>query len=328
MRRLRAGAAALFGAVALIAPEARAQTAGPAPELCVIHPGEPVSSQARIMPRLTAGLREQRIELGRDAVLVWLGASFAWDRLPGLAAECVARRARVIAPISPIGVAAVRAATRTIPIVAHDLETDPVAAGIVASLARPGGNLTGVYFDFPDFGAKWLELVAEALPGARRIGLLWDPATGPSRVAEIRTLAAARGFTLIEQEMPDLASLDARFRAFVGADAQAVLLLSSPLIGANPALFAAAAKTHRLPAITMYSQFAEAGGLMAYGPDLQETFHPLGALIGKVLRGADPATLPIDRPSRMRLLVNLTTAKALGITLSPSLLGRADEVIE
>ncbi len=327
MRR-RVAAATLLGVVAMVAGAAHAQTAAAVPEVCVIHPGERVSAQARIMPQLAAGLREKRIELGRDAVLVWLGASFAWDRLPALAADCVARRARVIAPISPIGVAAARAATRTIPIVAHDLETDPVAAGIVAGLARPGGNLTGVYFDFPDFGAKWLELVAEALPGAPRIGLLWDPATGPSRVAEIRSLAAARGVTLIEQEMPDLASVDARFRAFVGADAQAVLLLSSPLIGANPALFAAAAKTHLLPAITMYSQFAEAGGLMAYGPDLQETFHPLGELIGKILRGADPGTLPIDRPSRLRLVVNLTTAKALGVTLSPSLLGRADEVIE
>lgn len=323
---MRAFAGPLLALVA--AAPAHAQTAGPVPELCVIHPGEPLSAQARIVPRLADGLREQRIEIGRDVVVTWLGASFAWDRLPALAAECVARRARVIAPISPIGVAAARTATRTIPIVAHDLETDPVAGGIVAGLARPGGNLTGVYFDFPDFGAKWLELVAEALPGARRIGLLWDPATGPSRVAEIRTMAAARGLSLIEQEMPDLSSLDVRFRTLVGAGAQAVLLLSSPLIGANAALFADAAKTHRLPAITMYAQFAEAGGLMAYGPDLLETFHPLGELIGKVLRGADPGSLPIDRPSRMRLVVNLSTAKALGITLSPSLLARADEVIE
>lgn len=327
MTLLRFATLALLGALSLVAAGAHAQTAA-IPEVCVLHPGDGPAARERLGPNFAAGLRDHRLEAGRDVIVTWHGASYDWARLPALVQACVAANARVIVPISPVVVAAARAATRTIPIVAHDMETDPVEAGLVESLARPGGTLTGIYFDFPEFGAKWLALVTEALPGITRIGLLWDPRTGRARTTEARILATARGLTLVEREMDGLDGLEAQFRGLVEDRVQAVLLLSSPLIGSDPRPFADLALKHRLPAITMFPSFADAGGLMAYGPDLIETYRPLGDLVGKVLRGANPATLPVDRPSRMRLVVNLATAKALGVTLPPAVLARADEVIE
>ncbi len=315
----------LLGIAMLSGAPARAQVA---PEVCLLYPGAPENYEVRIGVALAAGLRDQRFEVGRDVTITVNAASFDWARMPALAADCVARQPRVIAAISPIAVLAAHAATRSIPIVVQDLETDPVAAGLVESLARPGGNLSGFFFDFPDFGAKWLELVGEALPALKRIGVLWDPKTGTVQIAAVRALAASRGLELIEQQVLDLATLEQRFQAFAEARVQAVLILSSPVVGQNSKRFAELALAHRLPTITMFPEYAHAGGLMAYGPDLFAMYRPMGEMIGKVLRGAQPAALPIERPARMILLVNLATARALGVGLPPSLLGRADEVIE
>ena len=318
---------ALAVAAALVPVAARAQ-APAVPEVCMIYPGTPANYAMRIEAALLAGLRDQRFEVGRDVTVTLRAADFDWARMPALAAECVARQPRVIAAISPTAVLAVHAATRSIPIVVQDLETDPVAAGLVVSLRRPGGNLSGFFFDFPDFGAKWLELVGEALPALQRIGVLWDPQTGTVQIAAVRALAAARGLALVEQQILELATLEQRFQALAEARVQAVLLMSSPVVSQNSKRFADLALAHRLPTITMFPEYAKAGGLMAYGPDIFAMYRPMGDMIGKVLRGAQPADLPIERPARMILVVNLATARALGVGLSPALLGRADEVVE
>jgi putative ABC transport system substrate-binding protein len=327
MRR-RATLALLCAAAALASIPARAQSApAPPPEVCLLYAGPPAALPERV-EIFSAGLGDQRLEVGRDVIVVPQAASFELGRLPALAADCVARKVRAIAAVAPAAVEAARAATRTIPIVALDLETDPVAGGVAESLARPGGNVTGIYFDFPEFSAKQLELMAEALPGLKRIGVLWDPSTGTARVGAGRALAAARGFDLVDQQMTDLPGLEARFQVLADAKVQALLIISSPLVPANRKRFADLALAHRLPAITTFPEFAQAGGLMSYGPDALALYRPLGEIVGKILRGANPAELPIDRPSRMSLIINLATARALGVTLPPALLGRADEVIE
>jgi len=318
--------AAVAGA-ALVATGSAAHAQTP-PEICMLYPGSAANYEIRIATPFNAGLRDQRFEIGRDVSLTLRAAGFDWARMPALAGDCVARQPRLIAAISPAAVLAARAATRTIPIVAQDLETDPVAAGLIESLARPGGNLSGFFFDFPDFGAKWLELIGETLPGLQRIGVLWDPQTGAVQIAAVRTLARARGLELVEQQAPDVAGLAARFQAFADARVPAVLMLSSPLIAQNSKHIAELALALRLPTITMFPEYAKAGGLMAYGPDIFAMYRPMGDMVGKVVRGARPADLPIERPSRMSLVVNLATARQLGITLPPALLGRADEVIE
>jgi putative ABC transport system substrate-binding protein len=158
--------------------------------------------------------------------------------------------------------------------------------------------------------------------------VLWDPSTSALQVAAVRALATTRGLDLVEQPMPDMPSLETRFRTHADGGAQAVLVLSSPMVAANAKRFADLALAYRLPAITMFPEFAQAGGLIAYGPDALAMYRPIGATIGKVVHGAKPADMPIDRPSRMSLVVNLATARALGVTVPPALLGRADEVVE
>lgn len=294
----------------------------------MIYPGTEETGRVRVMPGFTDGLRDQQLALERDVALHWQATGFAWERLPALVADCVARKVRAIAAISPRVVAAARAGTATIPIVAQDLETDPVAAGLIESLARPGGNVTGSFFDFPEFSAKWLELIGELVPGIGRIGVLWDPGTGGVQITAVRALAAARGLALVERELPDLTAAEPAFDAFAAARVQAVLMLSSPLIGPNGGVFARAALARRLPTVTMFPEFAEAGGLMAYGPDVVALYRPMGEMVARILKGAKPGELPIERPTRMRLLVNLATARTLGLSVPPALLARADGVIE
>jgi putative ABC transport system substrate-binding protein len=245
-----------------------------------------------------------------------------------LAAELVAAKVDVLAAIAPVSVEAARAATKTIPIVASDLETDPIAAGIAATLARPGGNITGVYFDFPDFSTKWMQLLKEAIPGLAKVIVLRDPANPSPQLKGIETAAGSLGATVEVREIGSLAEFDAAFRGAADQHPDAVLILSSPLFGTNPSRLAEETVKNRLPAITLFPEFARAGGLMAYGVDLLGMFRQSGAIVGKVLSGAKPAELPIERPTKFELVVNAKTAKTLGIELPTSILLRADEVIE
>jgi putative ABC transport system substrate-binding protein len=327
-RLMRRGAAVVLLFAAVLAPlTAGAQTApSKPPEVCLLYPG-PEAALPERTDLVNLGLADARLEVGRDVVLLAHAATFDQRRMQQAAADCVARDVRVIVAVAS-AVAAARSATRTIPIVALDLETDPIAAGLVESLARPGGNVTGIYFDFPDFSAKQLELLGEAVPGLKRVGVLWDPNTNTAQLPAVRALGAARGLELVEQQMTDGSELPARFQAFAEARAQAVLVLSTPLVLINRKQFADLALARRLPAITMFPEFAEAGGLMAYGPKTTVLYRPIGELAGKIVRGAKPADLPVERPARMSLVINLATAKALGMTVPPQLLGRADDVIE
>jgi putative ABC transport system substrate-binding protein len=245
-----------------------------------------------------------------------------------LAQELVAAKVDVLAATAPVSVEAVRAATKTIPIVASDLETDPVAAGIAARLARPGGNITGVYFDFPDFSTKWVQLLKEAIPRLAHVVVLRDPANPSPQLKGIETAAGLLGVKVEVREIASLGEFDTAFRAAAERRPDAVLVLSSPLFGTNPDKLAEQTTKNRLAAITLFPEFARAGGLMAYGVDLLNMFRQSGNMVGKVLNGAKPADLPIERPTKFELVVNIKTAKNLGIELPTSILLLANEVIE
>jgi putative ABC transport system substrate-binding protein len=222
---------------------------------------------------------------------------------------------------------AAHAATHAIPIVALDLETDPVGSGLIASVAHPGGNITG-FLDFPDFTAKWLELLKESNPKLSRVAVLWDPATGQTQMKAVKQAAVSLDIQLEVLEIRTTADFDAAFGSAGRGGAAALLMLSSPLIAPNVQNLASLAARYRLPAITLFPDFARAGGLLAYGPNLLDMYRQVGLIGGKVLKGTSPAELPIERPAKFELVLNLRTAKALTISVPTSVLLRADEVIE
>lgn len=305
---------------------AGAQTVSKRQQVGFLFPGSATAAQARSAAVLdglrTVGYDPDRVEL----VLRMSGGDPA--RIAELVTDLVGRKVDAIIAVSPAMVRAVRAATTTIPIIAHDLETDPVAAGLVESFAKPGGNVTGFFFDFPEFSKKWFELLREVSPAIVTLGVVWDPATGLSQRRAIEEVAGPLGVRLEIQEVASPAELKSRFETVAKHRPDALVILSSPVFGLNLERIAGLALRHRLVAITLFPEFARAGGLMAYGPDLLDTFREVGAMTGKVLRGAKPAELPIQRSTKFQLVVNLQTAKTLNVTVPQSILARADEVIE
>jgi putative ABC transport system substrate-binding protein len=245
-----------------------------------------------------------------------------------MATELIESNVDVLVPLSPAALQAVRSLTSTIPIVAFDYETDPIGSGLVKSLARPGGNVTGVFFDFPEFSKKWLELMKETLPRLARIGVLWDPATGFTQLRAIEAAAAVMSIELETVEVRALAELDGAMVAASRNNVDALVMLSTPLIGGSSKPLADFTLRCRLPAVTLFPDFARSGGLMSYGPNIPDSIRQLARMVAKVLQGTKPADLPIELPTKFELVVNLKTAKALGIEMPTSILLRADEVIE
>jgi len=249
--------------------------------------------------------------------------------LPGLAAELVRRNVDVILVSGPAGIRAARDATTTIPIVALDLESDPIEAGFVRSFARPGGNITGCFLDQPGLTGKWLDLLMEASSGTRSVAVLVDTTTGPWQLAALKASAAKLTVKVQVLGIRSAGDLDHALGATVKGGSRALVQLSSPLFD-SPLSKRIADFTvkHRLPAISMFRRFADVGGLMAYGPNQLENFKRLSVYVDKILRGAKPADLPIEQPMKFELIINLKTARALGLTLPAALLRRADQLIE
>jgi putative ABC transport system substrate-binding protein len=217
-------------------------------------------------------------------------------------------------------------ATQTLPIVAIDLETDPVRSGLAASIRRPGGNITGLFLDQPTLAEKWLELLLEIAPQVKRVILHWDPSSGTDQLDVAKAAATAKGIEAIVLEMGTYRNFDEAF--VVGVMPTGVIQLTSPGFSALAESFAAAAAKHRLPSIMFLKVYAQAGALMSYGPNQEDYFPRAIAVADKILRGEKASEMPIEHPTRLELVVNLKTAKALGITVPPSLLARANEVIE
>jgi putative ABC transport system substrate-binding protein len=297
------------------------------PEVGFLHPGSAAAAALRLAA-VNEGLRSRGFTDGQNVSVLTRFADLDPNKVTAFATELVQRKVSVILAVGPQAVLAARALTTAIPIVAQDLESDPVKSGLVERLSHPGGNVTGMFFDFPDFSTKWLELLRETIPGLSRIGILWDPRTGSVQLEAVTAAARARNLTLEVLKVDGPADMDAAFQAAIDAKAQAVLALSSPIFGTIPRQVAEAALHHRMPTITLFPEYADAGGLMAYGTSLPDLFRQAGEMVGKVLAGTMPADLPVERPSRFELVVNLKTAAALGIAIPQVVQLRADRLIE
>jgi putative ABC transport system substrate-binding protein len=241
--------------------------------------------------------------------------------------ELVRLKVDVLFPIGPQSVRAVFAATQDVPILAHDLETDPVAAGYTETYSRPGHKLTGLFLDSPDLAGKWLELLTAMVPHLSRVVVLWDATSGPVPLAAVRNAAPGLGIKLRVLTIHTPADIDKAPSAF-GGHAQAIIALPSPMMYTQGTHIAKLATKHRLPATSTFVSFADAGGLLAYGPNLAATFEQCAVLLAKVLGGAKPSDLPIERPTKFEFVLNMKTARALHLTVPDTVLLRADRLIK
>jgi putative ABC transport system substrate-binding protein len=278
---------------------------------------------------VTRGLRELGYIEGQNTLIERRTANGLSDQLPSLAAELVRLGVDVIVTPDPPSTYAAKGATKTIPIVMRS-SNDPVESGLVTSLAHPGGNITGVYSQYEELTPKRLELIKEALPGLMRVAILWNGAS-PGEIAVFKSAqAAARamGLQIVSLEVHRREDLDGAFSAAAAARVGALMTLRNPLFVRLRTQLVGLANRRRIPAIYDEREFVEAGGLMAYGANLADLYRRTAIYVDKILKGAKPADLPVEQPTKFELVVNLKTAKAMGITLRQSVLLRADEVIE
>lgn len=275
------------------------------------------------------GLREHGYVEGQNLAFEYRYAEGRADRLPALAAELVRLKVDVIVTESNMAALAAKRATETIPIVMA-IAGDPVKAGVVGSLARPGGNVTGLTLMHPELSGKRLQLLKEAVPRIALVAVIWNP-TDPAAVDFLReTEVAARSLGLrlhaIEARAP--AELDAAFKAVADARPSAFFTLPGGMFQDNQTRILEFAKKNRLPGVFPNRVFVEAGGLISYGPNLAASSRRAAAFVDKLLKGAKPADLPIEQPTKFELVINLKTARALGLTIPASVLVRADQAIE
>jgi ABC-type uncharacterized transport system substrate-binding protein len=275
---------------------------------------------------LRAGLRDEGYAEGQHYRIDYYSPTSEVDVVK-VARTLAHDKVDVIHAIGHVAIEAARKATTTIPIVAHDYETDPIAAGFVATLAKPGGNITGMFLDLPEVSGKLLELLKTTLPELRRIGVLWDPLTGKAQLIAVERAAKALGIEINILEAR-AGGLDQTVRSAADRKTNALLLLGSPVVSAEFPKIAEATTAARLPTIAIFPVFARLGGLMAYGPDAPDQYRQEGRMIAKILKGRKPAELPVERPTKFYFLINLKTAKALGLTIPPSVLARADQIIQ
>jgi putative ABC transport system substrate-binding protein len=277
---------------------------------------------------LREGLREAGYVEGRTIRIEARWANGKPEVLPQLTQELIQLQAAILIAIARPSIEAARAATTSLPIVANDLESDPVASGYVASLAHPGGNLTGVFLDAPTLCGKWLQQLADIVPNMTKVAALWDATTGTYQLDAIRAAAEAKSIDLVVMEFRDDAGLEKAIALGLNQELHAVFLLGSPLIRQAGPRVAEILSARRMPGISPIRTFPDGGGLMSYGPDLSQLYRGVAPYVSKILHGARPADLPLERPTKFELVINLKTAKALGLTVPQTLLVAADEVIE
>jgi putative tryptophan/tyrosine transport system substrate-binding protein len=275
------------------------------------------------------GLSESGYVEGQNLTIEYRWAENSYDRLPALAAELAGRKVDLIVTGGTPAALAAKSATPTIPIVFSGVG-DPVAVGLVASLARPGGNITGISEMATEQMSKRLELLSELVPQARVIALLVNPnaANAGPAIREVQDAARANGVQLPILKAETESAIDAAFGALVQLHAGALVVVPDAFFSSRRDQVVALASRHAVPAIYHLREFVAAGGLISYGASLTAVFRQAGTYAGRILKGAKPADLPVQQPTTFELVVNLDTAKALGLTVPPSILARADEVIE
>ncbi len=274
------------------------------------------------------GLREAGWVAGQNLVVERRFARGERSQLAAKVAELVAVKVDVLVATGPLVIGLARKATSAVPIVGLDLESDPEASGFVANLARPGGNVTGIFLDLPELGGKQIQFLQETVPGLTRVAVLWEPDIGEPQLRATEEAARGAGLTLRALGVRHAEEVRPALDRAVRGRAQALVVLTSPLLFNTRDQIVELARKYRLPTISPFIRFPDAGALMAYGPNMLEMYRRAAVYVDKILRGAKAAELPVERPSKFELVINLKTAKALGLTIPRSVLLRADEVIQ
>jgi putative tryptophan/tyrosine transport system substrate-binding protein len=326
MRRIGL-AVVLAGSLVLAPLGGEAQQAARIPSVGILRPGTadptPISIDA-----FRQGMRELGYVEGQTIALAYRFSGERPEELPTLAADLIRLKVDLLFASGRQAISAAIGASRTIPIVGVDLETDPVESGFIASFARPGGNVTGLFVDQPALTGKLLELLREVAPGARQIAVLWDTTTGPYQVRAIKVAAQSLSLEVQVLELRSPAEIEVVLRKAMRGRPHALIELSSPLIASVSKRVVEFSARNRLPLISMLRRSTDDGGLMTYGPDLRQFFGRTAYYVDKILKGVKPTDLPVEQPTKFELVINLKTAKALGLTIPQSLLGRADEIIQ
>jgi len=273
-------------------------------------------------------LRQLGYVLGQNVVIEYRFAEGRLERVPVLINELLATRIDVLLAANPHVLRAAIRATTTVSIVGIDLETDPIRAGWVKTLARPGGNVTGFFLDIPELSAKQVQFLIEAIPRLQRLAVMWDAEVATSQLSAVERVTHSVKIKTESLPFRRPEEFPREFEMAQRAHVQAAIVLSSPVVFAHLRDLADLAHQFRLPAISIFPQFAEAGGLIGYGPNVVDLLRRAARYIDQILKGAKASDLPIQRPMQLDFAVNLKTAKALGLTIPPSLLARADQVID
>jgi putative tryptophan/tyrosine transport system substrate-binding protein len=304
-----------------------AQQAGPA-RVGFVEAGS-LSANRHFLDAFRQGLRELGYVEGRNIVIEDRWANGRSERFPALIAELIRLRVDVIVPASTAGALAAKKATSAVPVVFWGV-TDPVGIGLVERLGRPGGNMTGLALSFEDgMAGKWVDLLREAVPQTAQLAVLWNPeSTNEPRVKELHSVAAVLKLSLHMFEARNVNEFDGSFAAMARAHLGGLIVLPDPLTLRHRDHVVRLAAQTRIPAAYGFPEFARAGGLLAYGPSVPDQARRAAVFVDKILKGAKPADLPVEQPTKFELVINLKTAKALGLTIPPSLLQRADQVIE
>ena len=316
----------LLGGAAVTWPlTARAQQAG----VALVGLLSSIHQDDREISVVRQGLKEAGYIEGRNVAIKYRSAGGRFDRLPGLAAELVADPVAVIIALSPSAALAAKAATATIPIV-FGTGADPVELGLVSSLNRPGGNVTGVTYLINTLGAKRLELLRELVPSAKVIGVLINPRnpTSQSQTADVQAAARAHGIELMIEDASSDRDIDAAFTSFVQHHVNAVIMGADSLFLSRREQLVELAARHALPTIYYLREFADIGGLVSYGASISDAYRLAGGFAGRILKGEKPADLPVEQAVKFEFAVNLKTARALGLTVPLIMQMTADEVIE
>jgi putative ABC transport system substrate-binding protein len=325
----RAFMVALAGGLLAAPLPAEAQPAGKVPRVAYLSASSAASGTWGV-EAFRQGLRELGYVEGRSILIEYRWADGRFDRLPALAADLARLAVDVIVASNTPAALAARNATGTIPIILVT-SGDPVGSGLVASLARPGGNVTGLsQFSTLAMSGKQLELLKQAFPTVSHVAVLANPANPPTAGLLTETELAARplGLRLRVVQVREPKEFDDAFAMMKNERVPALLVIPDPLVNDHRGRIVAFAATNRLPAIYPYRTFVDAGGLMSYGVDLSDLSRRAATYVDRILKGAKPAELPIEQPTKFELVINMKTAKALGLTIPPSLLQRADQVIE